>query len=254
MEILIVEDEPLTAIDLANTIKEVEPAAQIIKMTDSIEATVSYLKNKPHIDLAFFDIQLADGLSFEIFKETELRCPVIFCTAFDEYALLAFQTNGVEYILKPFDEKSVGRAMEKVKSLANFYHKGNPDLEKIAKVMEQLQPSKKNNFLVNFQGKFFPISVKDIAFFTVLGDTTWLYTFKEESFYVPHSLEELESMLDERQFYRANRQYLINFAAVHHVENDFARKLSLKLSIRTPDAVIISKAKATDFLRWMNER
>lgn len=254
MKILIAEDEPRTAIDLANTIREVEPAAEIVKITDSVESTVAFFEKKPSLDVAFFDIQLADGQSFDVFKETEVRCPVIFCTAFDEYAIQAFQTNGVAYILKPFDEKSVAGAMMKVKALANFYREGNPDLLKLAKAVEKLQPAKKTSFLVSFQGRFLPISVRDIAFFTILGDNTWLYNFKGESYHVAHTLEELETMLDEQQFYRANRQYLINYDSIRHVENDFARKLSVKLALRTPDPVTVSKAKATDFLRWMNDR
>ncbi len=254
MKILIAEDEPRTAIDLANTIKEVEPSAEIVKMTDSVEGTVAFLEKKPALDLAFFDIQLADGMSFDIFKETEVRCPVVFCTAFDGYAVQAFQTNGVAYILKPFDEKTVALAIKKVKSLAAFYKNGNPELEKLARAVGQLQSSKKTSFLVSFQGKFFPVSVQDIAFFTVLGDNTWLYNYKGESYHLPHTLEELEAMLDEKQFYRANRQYLVNFDAVRHVEHDSARKLIVKLSLRTPDPVTVSKAKASDFLRWMNER
>ncbi len=204
--------------------------------------------------MAFFDIQLADGQSFEIFKEAEVRCPVIFCTAFDEYAVEAFQTNGVAYILKPFDEKPLTKAIEKVKSLADFYKHGNPALVNLAKAVEKLQPTKKTGFLVSFQGKFLPISTQDIAFFTVMGDTTWLYNFKGESYNLPHTLEELEEMLDGRQFYRANRQYIVNFGAIRHVENDFARKLALKLAIRPPDPVTVSKAKASDFLAWMKER
>ncbi|MBK9014004.1 MAG: response regulator transcription factor [Saprospiraceae bacterium] len=209
---------------------------------------------KPQLDLAFFDIQLADGLSFDIFKEVEVRCPVVFCTAFDDYALQAFQTDGVEYILKPFDENSVRRALDKVKFLGQFFGAGQAGHEKIAQVAEQMHRGKKSSFLVSFQGKFLPISVQDVAFFTILGEYTWLYTFKGESYNLPHSLEELEGMLDERQFYRANRQYLVNFAAVRHVENDFARKLAVKLTLKTPDPITVSKARASDFLRWMNER
>ncbi|MBI1227030.1 MAG: response regulator [Bacteroidetes bacterium] len=249
MKILIAEDEPRTAIDLANTIKEVEPAAEIVKITDSVEGTVAYLEKKLPLDLAFFDIQLADGLSFDIFKEATVPCPVVFCTAFDDYALQAFQTNGVAYILKPFDEKTVQQALDKLKTLDQFFSS-----EKMGQVAEQIHHGKKSSFLVSFQGKFLPISVKEVAFFTVLGENTWLYNFKGESFHVPHSLEELEGMLDGQQFYRANRQYLVNFSAVHHVENDFARKLAVKLSVKSPDPIVVSKAKASDFLRWMNER
>ncbi len=254
MKILIVEDEPRIAIDLANTLKEVSPGAEVVKILDSVEATVAFLSKKPPLDLAFFDIQLADGMSFDIFREAEVPCPVIFCTAFDQYAIEAFQHNGIAYILKPFDEKSVGRAMGKLQSLAAFFKEGKPDWTKIADAAKKITSVKKTGFLVSFQGKFIPIAVQDIAFFTVLGENTWLYNFKGESYHLPQSLEDLELMLDERQFYRANRQYIVNYAAVKHVDPDFARKLSLKLSIKTPDALIVSKAKASDFLRWMNER
>lgn len=254
MKLLIVEDEPRTAIDLANTVKEVEPDAEILKITDSVEGAVRFLAEHPAPDLIFMDIELADGQSFEIFNQVEVRSPVIFCTAYNDYALQAFQTNGVDYILKPFDAKAVGRAIAKVKGLAEFYQTNNPDLSKLARAMEQLQPAQKTSFLVSFQGKFLPIQVADIAFFTVLGETVWLYPFKGGHYYVPYSLEELEGMVGNRQFYRANRQYLINFDAIREVEHGFARKLTVKLAVKTPDPVTVSKAKAGDFLRWMDER
>lgn len=254
MKILIVEDEPRTAIDLANTLREIDPLVEVVKITDSVESTLAFLAKKPTLDLAFFDIQLADGLSFDIFRETELPCPIVFCTAYDAYALQAFQTNGVGYILKPFDEKSVARALDKVKSLGKFYAEGQNQVAQMAKMAEQLQRHKKSSFLVSFQGKYLPISVQEVAFFTILGDNTWLYTFKGESFHLPHSLEELEGLVDPHQFYRANRQYLVNFAAVRHLENDFARKLNVKLTVKSPDPITVSKARASDFIRWMNER
>ncbi|MCC6726354.1 MAG: response regulator, partial [Saprospiraceae bacterium] len=134
MKVLIAEDEPRTAIDLANTVKEVEPDAEVVKITDSVEGTLAFLEKGPKLDLAFFDIQLADGLSFEIFKEVEVKCPVVFCTAYDEYALQAFQTNGVGYILKPFDDHAVRQAIGKVKQLGSFFSN-----DKIVQVAEQVQ-------------------------------------------------------------------------------------------------------------------
>ena len=254
MTILIVEDEPRTAIDLANTIREVEPEAEIVQMTDSVETTVNYLKKSPHPDLAFFDIQLADGLSFDIFQQAEILFPVIFCTAYDQYAIQAFQTNGVAYLLKPFDEKSVAQALEKINSIASFYQNGQQDMIWLAKEMSQVQENRKSGFLVSFQGKYIPIAAQNIAYFTLLGDSTWLYNYKGECFHLPYTLEELDGMLDRHQFYRANRQYIVNFDAVRQVENDFARKLTVKLSLRTPGTISVSKAKAPEFLRWLEER
>lgn len=254
MKTLIIEDEPRTAIDLANTVKEVEPSSEILQITDSIEGSVRFLRDHPMPDLIFMDIELADGSSFEIFKQIEIRCPVIFCTAYDAFALQAFQTNGVDYLLKPFDAKAVGRALAKVQGLAQFYRTGQHDPDQLIRLAEQVKSPQKTSFLVSFQGKFLPVQLSDIAFFTVLGEAVWLYNFKGEHYYLPHSLEELENMVGSNQFYRANRQYLINFDAIRQVEHGLARKLTVKLAVKTPDPVTVSKAKAGDFLRWMNER
>ncbi len=250
MTILIVEDEPRTAIDLANTVREVEPSAEILHIIDSIDGTVRYLREHPAPDLIFMDIELADGQSFEIFRLTEVHSPVVFCTAYDAFALQAFQTNGIDYLLKPFDTRGVRRAIDKVRSLAAFYRR--PAANELARVAEQIRTVKRTSFLVSFQGKYFPVQLADIAFFTVLGESVWLYTFKGDSYYLPHSLEELESMAGDEQFYRVNRQYLVNFDAIREVEQGFGRKLTVKLLVKTPDPVIVSKAKAGNFLRWMN--
>lgn len=250
MKILIVEDEPRTAVDLANTVREVEPSAEILHITDSIESTVRYLHEHPAPDLIFMDIELADGQSFEIFRLTEVRSPVVFCTAYDAYALQAFQTSGIDYLLKPFDARGVRRAIDKVRSLAAFYRR--PAAGQLVQVAEQMRTAQRTSFLVSFQGKYFPVQLADIAFFTVLGESAWLYTFKGERYYLPHTLEELESMAGSGQFYRVNRQYLVNFDAIREVEQGFARKLTVRLSVKTPDPVTVSKARAGEFLRWMN--
>lgn len=255
MRILIVEDEQRTALDLQATIREVEPDAEFLPILDTVESAIEYFRSKSNADLAFFDIQLADGLSFDIFNEVEVPCPVVFCTAFDEYALQAFQVNSVDYILKPFDGESVHRALEKVKKLENFFQKKEGRFERLANLLNTLRPSQsKSVFLVSQRDKLIPVSVADIAYFYIEHEVTFLYTFDGRRFIVNHTLDELEKMLDPLQFYRANRQFLVNVKSVTEVEQYFARKLLLKLNTQTREPVVVSKAKASDFLHWMESR
>ena len=183
MRILIVEDERRTALDLQATVREVEPDAEFLPILDTVESAIEYFRSRPAADLAFFDIQLADGLSFDIFNEVDVSCPVVFCTAFDEYALQAFQVNSVDYILKPFDRDSVRRALEKVKKLENFFQKKEGRFERLANLLNTLRPSHtKNVFLVSQRDKLIPVSVADIAYFYIEHEVTFLYTFDGRRF------------------------------------------------------------------------
>lgn len=256
MKILIVEDEQRTALDLQTTIRELIPDAVFAGPLDSVEASVAWFAKNALPDLAFFDIQLADGLSFDIFQEAKVECPVVFCTAFDEHALRAFQVNGVDYILKPFDRESVRRALDKVKALENFFQKRDGNLEaRLAKLLgEARQPAAKTTFLVSQRDKLLPIAVADCAYFYIEHEVTFLHTFDNRRFMLPHTLDELEKILDPRQFYRANRQFLVNAKSVAEVEQYFARKLLLKLQVQTKESIVVSKAKASEFLQWMENR
>ncbi len=254
MKILLLEDEQRTALDLQAILLDLDPALEILGIVDSVEAAVHYLNTHPQPDLIFMDIQLADGQSFEIFQEIHIACPVVFCTAFDEYALEAFQVNGVDYVLKPFDRESISRALNKVKNLQNFFQQSASGLEKLAEMLQQMKPAYKTSFLVGHRDKLFPVAVSDVAYFYIEHEITFLHTFEGKRYVVNHTLDELEHSLDPRQFYRANRQFLVNFGAVSEVEHYFARKLLLKLRAVTKEPVVVSKAKATEFLTWMDQR
>lgn len=255
MRILIVEDEQRTALDLQATIREVLPDTVFPAILDSVERAVSWFNKNPAPDLAFFDIQLADGMSFDIFEEVKVECPVVFCTAFDEHALRAFQVNGVDYILKPFDRENVRRALGKVQALENFFQKRDENLEnKLAKLLSEARaPKTKTTFLVSHRDKLIPVAVADIAYFYIEHELTFLHSFDNRRFLLNYTLDELEKMLDPQQFYRANRQYLVHAKAVKEVEQYFARKLLLKLNTEVKDPIVVSKAKATEFLQWMEK-
>ncbi|TAE30670.1 MAG: DNA-binding response regulator [Cytophagales bacterium] len=266
MNVLILEDELITAEELQHYLRDILPDVQILAVLETVEEAVEYLEGHPSPQLIFSDIQLADGLSFEVFEQVPVRCPVIFCTAFDEYAMQAFTANGIAYVLKPFDRKAIANSLARFDTLQNHFQVANepgaaqpapapPDLnEPLQRLLSQLKPQTRSSFLVNQKGKYFPVLVDDVAFFYTEHEVVWLQKASGEKYPVDYTLDELESQLNAAQFYRANRQFIIRFEAVKELEPYFNRKLLVRLRLATPEPVIISKAKATDFMRWLEQR
>lgn len=253
MNIIIIEDERKTAQSLEKIILELKPQAKIIGQYQSVEESVTALSEGPMPDLLFMDVQLADGLCFEIFKAVDITCPVVFCTAFDEYSLKAFKSNGVDYILKPFSKEDIQGALKKVDELKNFFQQKNTvDLQE---VLNKLQPQTgKTSFLVFMQQKYKTVHIDDIAFFYIRHDATWIMCFDKQQYPITQSLDQITQAVSAQQFYRLNRQYLVNFKAIKEIEPYFLRKLYVKLSIETPEKLLVNKEKATNFLTWMENR
>ncbi|QHS56440.1 response regulator transcription factor [Mucilaginibacter sp. 14171R-50] len=254
MNILIIEDERRTAKSLETIIKDLKPNARITGQYQSVEESVAALSNTAaQPDLIFMDIQLADGLSFEIFKSVKITCPVVFCTAFDEYSLEAFKSNGVDYVLKPFSKDDINEALRKVDELKNFFQqKTSPDLESL---LLRLNPSSgKTSFLVFKNQKYTTVQTDHIAFFYIRNDSTSIMCFDGQEYALNQSLDTIAASVSARQFFRINRQYLVNFRAIKEVEHYFLRKLYVKLIIETPERLLINKEKSHSFLNWMEER
>ncbi|MBD2701691.1 response regulator transcription factor [Spirosoma sp. BT702] len=260
MTVLILEDEAITAEELQHYITSIDPNVTVLASLETIEEAVDFLKTHESPDLIFSDIQLADGLSFEVFEQAPVRCPVIFCTAFDEYAIQAFSTNGIDYVLKPFDRKAIEGSLNKFHALQTYFQRDTPALAKpdlnepLQRLIEQLRPSRRSSFLVNYRGKYFPVSVADIAYFYTENDVVWLYKSSGEKFALEYNLDQLESLLDPSQFFRANRQYIIRYDAIREFESYFNRKLAVRLHLPTSEPIIISKAKASEFMHWLEQR
>ena len=253
MNITIIEDELRTAKSLENILKELRPLAKITGPYQSIEESVSALSQGPHPDLVFMDIQLADGLSFEIFKSVDITCPVVFCTAFDEYSLDAFKRNGVDYVLKPFSKEDIAGAMRKVDNLKNFFQqKATPDISEL--LLQMVQPSAKTSFLVFKHQKYTTVQVAQIAYFYIRNESTSMMCFDGQEFPHNQSLDQVAGSVSAKQFFRVNRQFLVNFSAIKEIEHYFLRKLYLKLVIETPEKLLINKEKSTAFLSWMENR
>jgi two-component system, LytTR family, response regulator LytT len=253
MKIVIIEDEQHTAEDLAETIRKAEPGAQIMASLKSVKEAVSYFQNNERPDLIFCDIQLGDGLSFEIFNKVPVSSPVIFCTAYDEYALKAFKANGIDYLLKPFTKKIIQESLKKFTSLKDsFTHKAPPSYKTILELLESRKNQKQGSILVYHKDNITPVKVDDIALFYIEDEVTRLITFNQKYYSVNKTLEELGKITG-NDFYRANRQFLINRKAISKVSQYFARKLSVNLTPPLKEKIIVSKEKSKDFLNWLAE-
>jgi two-component system response regulator LytT len=235
MRIVIIEDEPLTATDLAACIRAAAPEADILASLASVAEARDWFDRHAAPDLIFSDIQLGDGRSFAVFDQLVRTVPVIFCTAHDAFALEAFRASGIDYILKPFTEKTVGAALEKFRLL-----RGEPILRPLAA----------GAILVYYKEKILPVKTESIALFYLEKDIVRLVGFDGKGYVVNRSLEELEGLAGSA-FFRVNRQFLVNRAAIKDVSQYFGRKLLLNLSVSIDPTITVGRLKVPVFLEWL---
>ncbi|MEL6637864.1 MAG: LytTR family DNA-binding domain-containing protein [Bacteroidota bacterium] len=248
MNVLIVEDETHTA-SLLQEIIEQQGDFIVVEKLESVEETVQYLsKYQRNLDLLFFDIQLADGHSFEVFKHVDVVVPIVFCTAYDEYTLQAIKNNGIDYVLKPFKEVEIQRALEKYRRLRT-----NLQTKNAAPVYFQTEPTKQyqQRFLTQYREKSIVKAVAEIALFYVELETVYLYPFGGGKFPLYKKMEYIESVCDPEQFFRINRQMLVNREAIVSFEPYFNRKIVLQLQIKLADKPIVSRLKVSPFKEWL---
>ena len=229
---------------------ELHPDYLVVNICKSIEESVNYLqKNQHKLDLIFMDIQLADGQSFDIFEQIQVNIPVVFCTAFDEFTLKAFKNNGIDYILKPFKEEEIYKALAKVEQLKSSFSSNallNPDIKNMF-----LRESYQTSFLVRHRDKMIPIQVSDIALVYLENENLFLLSFKDEKHTIFKTIEQFEKAVSSKNFYRINRQMIINRAAIKEIEPYFNRKVIVHLTIHFPEKAIVSRLKVTSFLEWV---
>ncbi|SFC14130.1 DNA-binding response regulator, LytR/AlgR family [Flexibacter flexilis DSM 6793] len=248
--ILIIEDEINAASEVANMLQEIDDEIIILKIIDSVESAIDWFGNNPPPDLIFSDIQLSDGLSFEIFDKVIINSPIVFCTAFDEYMMNAFDTNAISYLLKPVSEDMLLKALNKFKQLQSSFEKKTYQ-SKVYGLLNQIKPSYKKTILINQKDKIIPLATKEIAFFCLDRSIIHIVTHTNQKFFTTNTLDEIEKSLEPDTFYRANRQFIINKNYINSIERFFARKLVIKLIVNTPEPVVISKAKSSEFLEWL---
>lgn len=253
MKIVIVEDEITASENLEFAIKSIDPSVEILKVITTVKEAVAYFKTDPEVDLVFLDIHLADGLSFQIFDQVSLQTPIIFTTAYDQYALKAFKVNSVDYLLKPIDEDELQAAMNKFKSLSDSKSEQAVDYFQLMSLVQQQGKTYKSTFLVQKRDEFLPIATNDIAYFSIDTGLVKATTDQNKSYVVNHKLEDLEQMLDPSHFLRVNRQFIVRKDAVVNLKQYFHGKLIMNVN-PTPDSRIeVSKAKAAEVKVWLSK-
>ena len=249
MKVAIIEDEPLAAEKLEHYLKKYKDSIEVVGKMSSIDESVTWIKNhQQEISLFFMDIQLTDGLSFEIFNEVEITKPVIFTTAFDEFAIDAFKVNSIDYLLKPITFTDLSKAMRKLAAMKTQF----TNIEGLNDTVKKIKnTSYKDRFLVNLGNHIHAIKSDNIAFFYAEGRDTFLISDDKKKYMIPYTLEHLQEILDPRNFFRVNRSFIIHLNAIKDVLVFSNRRLKLRLFIeKTEKDIIVSREKVPSFKQW----
>ncbi len=253
--IILIEDEDYNLRLLEGMLLKLRPDWNYAASFDSIAGVVEWFENQPQPDLIFMDIQLTDGLCFEIFEKVKVDSFVIFTTAFDNYAVQAFKVNSIDYLLKPFKERELEQALEKFENLSGIARAERliPNYADIMQAIRQGEKKYRKRFLVSKGDAYITLETANIAYFHNENRITTATTFNGQTHIVDFTLDALEDQLDAEQFYRANRQLIVSQKAVERIENFFGGKLKLRLKPAFEGDLMISRLKATDFKRWMGQ-
>jgi|SRR5690242_3587016 len=255
MNALIIEDEGLIARELQYKIREVAPDIKVLDILPSVKTSYKWFMENSEPDLLFADIQLGDGVSFDIFDRYDLKCPVIFTTAYDEYAIKAFKVNGIDYLLKPVDTEDLKKAIDKARTIVESKIQYPRDVQELLKMMANPQSasaSYKEKFVVKIRNNWTPVLTKDIAMFT-RDNLNYLITFAAEKYILDFTtLDEIEELLDPKQYYRANRQAIIHIDAIQSIRPQENQKLVVTLKAPLKMELDISREKAPGFKKWFD--
>ncbi|MEZ4951264.1 MAG: LytTR family DNA-binding domain-containing protein [Saprospiraceae bacterium] len=250
MNVLMVEDEMAAARRLTKLINTVDPDIKILEHLDSIESTINWFENaNQKADLIFMDIHLADGSCFEIFNQVKVRTPVIFTTAYDQYAIDAFKVNAVDYLLKPVKEESLKSAIEKFKS--NQPGTAEPNYEELAKILKKESENQSKRFLIRFGQTLKVVSIDEVAYFYTEEKITFLVTHNGKRYPIDYSLEKLDEIADETKFFRINRQFIINIEAIKEMYAYSKSRVKVLLEPECDQETIVSTERSPVFKKWL---
>ena len=251
INILIIEDEEPAANRLKKMVTELEPGANVLENIVSVNSAITWFKENPLPDLIFSDIQLSDGLSFEIFKNVEVHCPVIFITAYDQYAIDAFKVNSIDYLLKPIKKDDLQAALNKFSKLNN-----NSQALDISKVLEAFNPSKtdyKTRFIVRYGEHIKTIKIEEVAYFYTEDKINFITTNEGRRYTIDYNLDNLESVLDPKIFFRINRQFIISIHAISEMFTYSKSRVLVKLIPPSKHETIVSTERSGDFKLWLGD-
>lgn len=246
MNVLIIEDETAAALNLKAILHTSEPDATALATLESVEESVAWLQTHPAPDLIFMDIHLADGESFRIFDRVEVEAPIVFTTAYDRYALEAFRVNSIDYLLKPINADDVRRAIAKLRRLT-----GAERTEYGSRVKHMATQSAESVFLVHVRDRIIPLRREEIAYCYTSNERVTACTYDGTIYQLDRTLEALQTILPENDFFRANRQFIVARRAVKEMAVWFGSRLTLRLTVETPERIVISKVRAPEFKSWL---
>ena len=251
MKIVILEDETLAAERLEKLIKEYDSTFEILNVIDTVEEAIEWFDNHPSPDLAFFDIQLADGNSFQIFEKADVSCPLIFTTAYDQYALKAFKVNSIDYLLKPIDEAGLRKAFSQYEQLQASL--GNRELQAVQQALRQIKKNYKSRFIIRSGHQFLSLKTEDILYFYSEHKTVWAKHTNLKKHAIDRTLEQLEEVLDPSMFFRINRQYIISFNAIEQTTIYSNSRLRVNLlGAEKSEIVLVSRDRVAGFKAWLD--
>ena len=249
MEVIIIEDEPHAASKLERQLFAIEPTLKILAKLETVDSAVDWLKNHD-ADLIFLDIHLGDALSFDIFNKVDVKTPIIFTTAYDQYAIQAFKLNSIDYLLKPVNKKDLETAMDKFKT--NQLDQQNVDFSRLVEALKGEVAAHQKRFMVHTGDKIKSVPVEDVAYFFAEGKYCYLISRDNIEYLVDQTLDKLEQVLDASQFFRINRQFIISLAAIEEMYTYPKGRVKVILNPRNKRDTIVSVERSPDFKKWLN--
>jgi DNA-binding LytR/AlgR family response regulator len=250
MKVLILEDETLAADKLESMLKEIQPDIQIVSRIKSISSAVEWLESNPHPDLIITDIRLLDGLCFEIFAKVKVEKPVIFSTAYDQYAIRAFEVNSIDYLLKPVEKEKLRNALAKLQLSKDT---SVPDYSEVLDFIKSNKTSYKSRFMVRLGQRIVAVPTEKIAYFYSENKLTYIVTLDGKKLPMDQPLDELMDLLDPKRFFRANRQFIVAFESIAEIHPYFKGRIKIILQPKSDDEVVISSDRTPEFKKWIDQ-
>jgi DNA-binding LytR/AlgR family response regulator len=253
MNVVIIEDEAFAALRLKKMIQEYNPEIKILAELESVKESVLWFRSNPEPDLIFLDIHLEDDLSFAIFDQVKIASPVIFTTAFDEYAIKAFKLKSIDYLLKPIVQQELTAALRKYEEFSGF-HRNAVDLQSLYNLIISKEKKYRERFSISIGSKIKMVETSEIAYFFVQDKDIYMKTFQGHSYPVEHTLDHLENMMDPTVFFRINRKFLVNIAAIANMVAYSRGRVKLELNPKAEEEfeAIVSIDRANSFKKWLN--
>ncbi|WP_303315717.1 LytTR family DNA-binding domain-containing protein [Flavivirga abyssicola] len=252
MKVVIVEDELAASEQLTYLINNIDSSIEILTVLDSVKAAIDYFSNPSEAVLVFMDIHLSDGISFEIFEQVTINIPIIFTTAYDQYALKAFKVNSIDYLLKPINEEELSSSIKKFKTNAKIDTISYNNIQQLVQLMQSKNQVFRTTFLVHQRDELIPVKTEDIAYFYIENSIVKAVTLKNQTYIIDKKLEGIENELDPYNFHRANRQFILNRNAIQNIKFYFNGKLIINVNPPSKERITISKAKSSEIKTWIN--